>query len=210
VRRIRRSSFSLVLAAIAVAFSACSTSARTVTTEQALDSVDAPFSNVLVIGVAVDYEARSRFERKLASELRTTGSGATPLYIAAGGNKPIEREAIEELVKSEGYDAVLISKPLNRNSDAQMKTGGAATKAVRRDDGALHLFRYDYEELNEPVTWNVNLSVTIATELFAAKDSQRVWAIETDVSKKDSLENLINEASERIVRRLRKDGLVGK
>lgn len=210
MRRFRRNFNFLALAAIAMAFSACSTSARSVSTERASETVGVPFSNILVIGIAADYEARTRFERKLASELRTTGTGATALYVAAGGNKPIEREAIEELVKTDSYDAVLISKPLKRETDAEMKTGGAATKAVRRDDGALHLFRYDYEELNEPVTWNVNLSVTISTELFAANDSQKVWSIETDVSKKDSLEDLITEASEKIVRRLKRDKLIGQ
>jgi hypothetical protein len=89
-----------------------------------------------------------------------------------------------------------------------MKTGSAAAKATRRDDGALHLFRYDYEELNEPMTWSVDFSVTLSTELFAAKDSQKVWAFEIDVSKKESLEDLINEASEKIVRRLKRDRLI--
>lgn len=208
MRQIRYRSHLLALAAFAVAISACSSTTKSVSTEGLSGSADSPFRNILVIGVAADYEARTRFERKLASELRATGTAATALYVAAGGNQPIERENIEKLVASNGYDAVLISKPLKRDTDAKMKTGGAATKAVRRDKGALHLFRYDYEELNEPATWNVNLSVTISTELFAARDSERVWAVETAVAKKDTLEEVISEATEKIVRRLKRDKLI--
>jgi hypothetical protein len=147
------------------------------------------------------------FERKLASGLRAAGADATALYIAAGGNKPIERKAIEDLVKANGYDAVLISKPVSRSADPSMKTGSAATKASRKG-GGIDLFRYDYEELNEPATWNVNLSITISTELFAASDSQKVWSTETKISKKDSLEELVNEVSAKIVRQLKRNRLI--
>ncbi len=207
--RIRQRPLFLALAALSVGISGCSASTGSVTSERASSHEGTRFNNILVIGVAADYEGRSRFERKLASKLRASGTAATAMYVAAGGNKPIEREAIEDLVKNNGYDAVLISRPLSRDADASMKTGSVATKAVRRDGRPIDLFRYDYEELNEPVTWNVDLSITISTELFAASDSQKVWAVETDVSKKESLEDLINEASEKIVRRLKRDKLIG-
>ena len=208
MRRIRQRSLLFTLAIMSVAIGACTAATQTVSTEQASSAAVSRFSNILVIGVADDYERRTRFERRLASELKASGTAATALYVAAGGNKPIEREAILDLVNSNGYDAVLISKPLNRNTNAEMKTGSAATKTTRRDDGALHLFRYDYEELNEPTTWKLDLSVTLSTELFAAKGSQKVWAVETDVSKKESIEDLINEASEKIVARLKRDRLI--
>ena len=64
------------------------------------------------------------------------------------------------------------------------------------------------EELNEPMVLNTSLSVTISTELFAAANSQKVWSIESSISRKDNLDELINEASETIVRRRRKDKLI--
>lgn len=209
MRRIHQRSLFLALAALSAGISGCSASTGNMSTEGASSHEGTRFNNILVIGVANNYEGRSRFERKLTSELRAAGADATALYIAAGGNKPIVREAIEELVKTNGYDAVLISRPLNRDSDASMKSGSAATKAVRKDGGGIDLFRYDYEELNEPKTWIVDFSITISTELFAASGSQKVWSHETNVSKKETLEDLINEASEKIVRRLKRDRLIG-
>jgi hypothetical protein len=165
---------------------------------------------VLVIGVAPDYEGRSQFERRLSKDLSAAGAPATPLYVAAGGNTPIVREAIESLVKENGYDAVLISRVIDRSASAAEKAGSTATKAVRRDSRPIDLFRYDYEELNEPPVIDMELSVTIQTELFAADNAERVWDFELTISNKDSLGHLITEASEMIVRRLKRDDLIGQ
>lgn len=199
-----------VLAVLSAGMLGCSASTGSVSTERPSDHQGSPFSNILVIGVAADYEGRSQFERKLSADLRAAGTNATAMYVVAGGNKPIAREAIEELVQSEGYDAVLISRVVNRNTDASMKDGSAGAKAVRKDGGAIDLFRYDYEEINEPMTLDVNLSVAFTTELFTASDSQRVWAIESSISDKDYLEQVIDEAAVIVVRRLKKDRLIRK
>ena len=199
----------LALASAPLVLTACSSSSQAVKTESSPGTATAGFSNILVIGLANDYEYRTRFERKLVSELKKSGGSATALYVAAGGNEPIEREAIEQLVRKNGYDAVLISRPLNRDTAAQMKTSSPGAKAVRKNDGALKLFRYDYEELNEPVTWGVDLSITVLSELLTTKDKQIAWAVETKISTKDSIDDLIEEAARKIVSRLQRDRMVG-
>ena len=197
------------LVALAAFLSACSAPTRTVSTVPGSGYEGAGFNNILVIGVANDYEGRAMFERKLAAQLRSSLVKASAYYSVVGGNKPIDRESIEELVNAEGYDAVLISRVLNRESDASTKTGSAGAKAIRKDGRPINLFRYDYEELNEPMLLNIDLTVTLSTELFEATDKQNVWAIESTISDKDMLEDLIDEAVERIVKRLRRDRLIG-
>lgn len=196
------------LAVVTLALAACSASNQAIQSESP-SRTTAGFHNILVIGLGDNYEYRARFERKLVFELKNSGVAATALYVAAGGNRPIERESIERLVRDKGFDAVLVSRPLDRDTAAKVKTGSAGAKAVRRDDGALKLFRYDYEELNEPVTWGVDLSITLLSELVAAEDSQKAWAAETEISKKDSIDDLIDDASVRIARRLKRDGMIG-
>jgi hypothetical protein len=203
VRLIRNLPLPLLVTTLTVFLSSCATSTSTDPT------INASFSNILVIGVANDYDGRARFERRTVSGLKAEGINATPMYTVGGGNKPIDRALIEELVSTNGYDAVLISRVLSREGESSVKTGSTATKATRREGRAVDLFRYDYEELNEPMILNTTLSVTISTELFAAANSQKVWSIESSISRKDSLDELINEASETIVRRLRKDKLIG-
>ena len=204
--RFRRQFFFPALAVISCFATACSSTS--VSSQPAAGYSGAGFKNFLVIGVANDFEGRATFEHKLVSELRSMGANATALYVVGGGNTPIERSAIEMLVKENGYDAVLISRVLNRDTEASIKTGSADAKAVRKDGRPVNLFRYDYEELNEPPSLDFNLSVRLSTELFSAESSEKVWAIESDISAKDGLPSLVLEAVETITRQLKKNKLV--
>lgn len=195
--------------ALAALLVACSAPTRTVSTVATASPEGVSFSNFLVIGVANDYEGRAMFERKLAAQLRSAGAEATTYYSIIGGNKPIDRASIEELVQNEGYDAVLISRVLNRDSDTSIKAGSAGAKAIRKDGRPINLFRYDYEELNEPMMLNIDLTVTLATELFETTDKEMIWSIESTISDKDMLEELVDEAVDTIIRRLNRDRLIG-
>lgn len=206
MRRLRHSGF---LFALCVVLAGCSASTGTVKSSGVADYDGAAFTNILVIGVAPSYNGRARFERLLVSKLAEHNVAAVAYYRAVGGNKPIDRATIRQLVETEGFDAVLITKVLNRENDAAMKSGSVATKTTRMDDGALKLFRYNYEELNEPETLNVNMSVKLSSEVFDVESRSLVWAIESDISKKEMIDQLVDDAVKTIVRRLKKDGLLG-
>lgn len=188
----------------------CASAPRTVATADVPEYAGPGVNKILVIGVADNYESRSRFERKLASDLRNAGTDATAYYVLTGGDKPIIREEIEEGAAREGFDAVLISRVTNRESAAQMKTGPAGAKSTRWDaDKPLDLFRYDYEELNEPDTLDVNVNITIRSELFALPGGDKVWSVETSLTDAKTLAEIIDSTSSAVVRRLQSDGLVG-
>jgi len=207
VYRIRKG-LSLITLLVGVAlFAGCSSSTGGVAGDSQSAADSTLFRNILVIGVASDYEGRAQFERQLVSELKAAGTTATAMYVAAGGNKPIEQQAIEDIVSANGFDAVLISHVVNRDAHAELKEGSVATKSVRKG-GGIDLFRYDYEEVNEPKALDVDLSVTITTGLYDASSSQRVWAIESAISDKDYIEQLISDAADIIVRGLKKDRLI--
>ena len=193
--------FALLLAA------GCSTISQPVDdTNAAADA--AGYNNLLVIGVADDYEGRTRFERKLSNDLADEGVTATPLFVAAGGNVPISREQVVALIESNGYDAVLISRALDSDASASVRDGSAATKATRKEGRPLDLFRYDYKELNEPSDVDFRFGVRMYTELFSTTQDKQVWALESNIAAKDYMDLLINEASEKIVRQLRRDKLL--
>lgn len=206
MRRLRHSGLLFVLC---VVLAGCSASTGTVSSSGLADYEGPAFTNILVIGVAHDYNGRARFERLLVSKLAEHNVTAVAYYRAMGGNKPIEKESIRQLVETEGFDAVLITRVLNRDNDATVKAGSVATKSTRLDEGALHLFRYDYEELNEPETLSVEMSVTLSSEVFAVESRNRVWAIESAISRKEMINQLVDDAVATIVRRLQKDGLIG-
>ena len=190
-------------------FAGCSSTAQKVTSTTDVDYQGAGFNNILVIGVANDYNNRSRFERILVTKLAEHSVTAVAYYQAIGGNKPIERESVRRLVDAEGFDAVLITRVLNRDIDANSKSGSAVTKSVRKDEGALQLFRYDYQELNEPPTLSFDVSVKLSSEVFDTNSKSRVWAIEAEISKKEVMSQIVDDAVAIIIQRLQRDGLIG-
>jgi len=209
VRQLCQQTSILILAAIMVLISACATPASSTSTGDSVAVDSGPFENLLVIGVGEDYEGRTRFERKLSADLRKRGIQAMAYHSAIGGNKPIDRESILQLIESKGFDAVVISRAANPPaSGTSIKPGSVSTKVVRKDGRPIDLFRYDYEELNEPAILKVDLSVVLTTELYASASRQKVWTMETTVSHDESVGYLIHDAADAIVRGLKRDKLI--
>ena len=168
------------------------------------------FNNILVIGVASDYTARAQFERTVASAINGTGSSATAYHTVIGSNPPITRDDVMGAIQSKGFDAVLVTRVKGQERSFSESQGAPVTSRDRRavDNNVFNFFRFDYVELNNPVTVNVTASVNMVTELYSAADEKKIWAIEV-VNSAEHIGLLIDEQSAAIVRRLRRDGKIG-
>jgi len=169
----------------------------------------AGFNNVLVIAVADDYEARAQFERQVVSGIRTTGASATAYYTVVGNNPPITRSDVQNAVQSRSFDAVLFTRVAKQGSTVAVKGSAPDAQATVRGGNVVDLFRYDYEEFNEPDRVEISSSVTLITELYAAANEQKVWAIESTSSNYTEIAQLIDAEVKTIVARLKKDRMVG-
>jgi hypothetical protein len=187
---------------------ACASSGRTVSTFEGPAYQGPGFRNILVIGVADSYNSRATFERTLAKDIASGGASATPYYTLVKMDTPIDRPTIEKLVTEGSYDGVLITRVLNSDVDSSLKVGTSSAKKVRKDGSAANLFRYDYEELNEPVTLTMAMQVVIASDLFSVESREKVWSVESTVANEAGVEVLVVDASRNVAARLRKDGLI--
>jgi len=120
---------------------------------------DVSYSNFLVIGVAGDYNNRAYFERSVVSGIRAKGSSARAFHVVTPGNKPLTREAVKDAIESGGFDAVLVSRVLDTDTDLDVKKSVTGTKVTRKDGGVLDLFRYNYEDLDEPMSLELKTKV---------------------------------------------------
>ena len=189
---------------------ACSSSLSSIKTFEHPEYVNASFNNILVIGVAGSYENRARWERTMASRITGQGASASAYYSIVGRNQEINRNTVSNAVRSNGFDAVLLTRVQSQASDVTVKRGASTAKVSRMNDRPVDLFRYDYEVLNNPDTINLNTTVILSTELFAASDEKRIWAIESTISDKDNVSYLIEDAIDMIVGELNKDRLIGR
>lgn len=197
----------LLLIALSAVATGC---AATSTTGADPDLARISYSNFLIIGVAGDYNNRAYFERSLVSGIRAKGSSASAFHVVAPGNKPVTREAVQGALEAGDFDAVLVSRVLDSNTDLEVKSAVTGTKVSRKNGGVLDLFRYDYEEVNDPLSLELNTSVNIATELYDAASEQRVWSIESVSSATENIGQLIEDAAENVVKRLSRDDLISR
>jgi len=190
-----------------LALAACGSTSRTISTFDGPAYSGPGFTNVLVLAVADSYNNRATFERTLAKEISSGGASATAYYSLTKMDDQIDRPAIEKLVQKGGFDAVLITRVLSSDIVSNEKTGSSATKVTRKDSA---LFRYDYEELNEPATLTVDVNAIISSELFSVASGDKVWAIETNISENSSVGVIVVDAADIVARELRRGGLIAK
>ena len=189
---------------------ACSSTLSTVKTYEDPQYANVSFNNFLVIGVAGSYDNRARWERMMASKISAQGASASAYYSIVGGEQEINRDTVINAVRANSIDAVLLTRVQSQESDVTVKRGASTAKVSRKNDRPVDLFRYDYEVLNNPETINVAMTLVLSTELFAANDEKRIWAIESTIADKENVAYLIEDAIDMIVGELSKDHLIGR
>jgi hypothetical protein len=201
----------IVCASLILALAGCGGSTGTV--RKTLDNpiyTDHSYSDILVIGVAGDYDNRAAFERAMVSRIQAEGAKATAYYSVVGRNKPITRNTVSTVVKSRGFDAVLLTRVLSQSSNVSVEGGKTDTKVSRMEtDRVIDLFRYDYEELADPGDMIISSTVTLSAEMFSGPDETRMWAIESTISDMENVGQIIEAAADTIMGQLKEDRLIG-
>jgi hypothetical protein len=212
VRTAKMHVYLIIYASLMLTLAACGASTSTV--KKTLDNpkyTDLSYNDILVIGVGGDYDNRAAFERAMVSRIKAAGATAVAYYTVIGRNKPITRSAVSAAVKSRGFDAVLLTRVLSQSSVASVEGATTDTKVSRMEaDRVIDLFRYDYEQMADPGDINILSTVTLSAEMFSGPDETRMWAIESTISDKENVGQIIEAAADTIMGQLKKDRLVGK
>ena len=184
----------------AILLSACSTTSTKVT--KILHDSDyrkTEYSNILVITVADNYNRRAQFERTVVSGIRQTGAQATAYYTVVGHNPPVSSSAIMNAVRARNFDAVVFTRVKGHSEDIVTKDATPAAQASVVGGNLFDLFRYDYEEYQEPENIRMSTNVVMVTQLYDPADQKNVWAIEINSSDRESTANIIESAAAAIV-----------
>ncbi|MGI9272292.1 MAG: hypothetical protein ACR2QT_10985 [Woeseiaceae bacterium] len=180
------------------------------TAQTSTSSNNSAYQDILVLAIADNYDGRAQYERAVASGLRKEGIVATPYHEAVGGSGDISREKARELIDKHGFDGVLVTQVRSSESVVEVGQDSAGKKVSRRNDRPVDFFRYSYEELDEPGAISVLAEATLDTDLHTATDSSIVWSFSWASKRPENVGILIDESSEAVVRRLKRDKLLGK
>ncbi|NIW24811.1 MAG: hypothetical protein GWN29_09730 [Gammaproteobacteria bacterium] len=210
MRRTYFSSIRTIPAALcALVLLGCGTSSRVVTLYENPEFTGGPFTNILVLGVHEDADARRRFESGVASAIREGGTSATPSLNFMRSTDEISRDSIVEIVETENFDAVLVTRLVDLDIQIERREGRSTAQAQRRDDLPLvDFFRYDYVEYQDPMTSTTVRTVVLVTDLYNVADESKVWSVESTSIQKDGVYELINDISGALASALTRDNLI--
>jgi len=168
------------------------------------------FSNFLVVAVAGNYNSRAQFERATVSELRKKNASASTYHSLVSGNKPITPDDLRTAARSGNFDAVLVTRVLDTQTDLKVIEDREETDATPIGGKLVNLFRYNYSDYKNPGSVDLKTSVTLATELYSVTTEEIVWSMEQTSKGETNLGLLIDETAATVVKRLDRDDLISR
>ena len=142
------------------------------------------------------------------SGLRAEGSAASAFYVVTGGNNPVNRDTVREALSSGAFDAVVLTRVVSTDADVDIRSTVTNTKVTRKDGGVLDLFRYDYEDTDDPLSLQINTKATFATEVYDVASEEMMWSFDFVSSRSDNLGKLIEDTAAAVVSRLDREDLI--
>lgn len=168
---------------------------------------NAPYSKVMVVGIAVQGTRGREFEEQLAKELgnkRTYAFG----YRRAASRADVKQEVIEELVRAQQADAVIFVAAKFTSVSTEERGERVDVESQVRGGGLAGFFRYDYQEYTKPADSTMLMKLQFITNVFDVKDDRRVYTLESTTGSAESSSEIIMSEAAEIATRLRKDKMV--
>jgi hypothetical protein len=168
---------------------------------------NAPFSNVMVVGIA-DQGTRGReFEEELVKALgnrNTTAFG----YRRAASRADVKEEVVTELVRARGADAVVVVAARFGNIISEEQGERVDVESQVRGGGLVDFFRYEYQDLTKPPDTTMRMQLQFFTNVFDVEEDRRVYTLESTTGLAESSSEIILSQAGEIAKRLRKDRMV--
>jgi hypothetical protein len=211
--RITRPSFPAALFLLSAGWLAAFPSHASVKGKWADDvSRDLSFSRVLVVGMSPDRNQRCRFERSMASKLRSADTVALVSCDAIPATTPLSRESIEAAVAAENADAVFTTSLIS--AEWEMHEGGTRDTQGLAEYRATDAFYGVYGtvvavdfETTTPLT-TLERKAEVTSKLYETRGATVVYTLETKIRDVKSTGEGLAVTTGPISKKLRKAGLV--
>ncbi len=114
MRRPRLHTSVIISVGLVLALAGCAGSNKVMKTLDDQTYTDSSYGDILMIGVAGNYTNRAAFERAMISRIKAAGAAATAYYTVGGRNPPITRDVVSSVIRSQSFDAVLLTRVISQ------------------------------------------------------------------------------------------------
>jgi len=199
----------LALTFVTILTGACASGPKTSINriDRSAEIPNAPYSRVLVVGVARNRDNGRRFETALATELTNENASATANYLE-NPDGVVTDAMVREVVSRKQADAVIVTSIKRIDVDTEVDAERIEVERSRRNDNLVDFFRYDYKDITTPATVALTYNVVLTTEVFDSDTGKKVYSLESSTLKAETTFEIILAESAAIAKQLRKDGIV--
>ncbi len=206
--QLRRCLFILVFCSVAVACNKGATTTVPLSWENpGYESV--VFKKLLVIGVATSEGSRRMFEDEFATALATQGATAQASWGMLPQTAQLTEEEIDEVVRSGGFDAVVVTRLLSVDESQEYVEGSSySVPSNYYGYGYYGYYGSSYSVVHEPGYFKSNKTFRLETNLYAASDSGLVWSGQSETLNPESVADVIGSMTATVAEKLRTEGLI--
>ena len=166
-----------------------------------------PMHRILVVGVAETPLGRRAYEDRLAEALRAGGADAVSSYQLLPSRDRLTKEALEGVVRREGFDGVIVTRLLEV---AEETTYVPPSSRVVPSAGYYGYYGRHYDVVHTPGYTRTTEIVRLETRLWNADDSQLVWGITSETFDPTSTTDAIASVTKKLVEKLSENGLLAQ
>jgi hypothetical protein len=187
----------------------CGTKTRVSSQWLSPDYKGGPMHKILVVGVSETSLGRRTYEDRFAEALRGGGADAVSSYQLLPTNDRLTKEQLEEAVRREGFDGVIVTQLLEVAEETTYVP--PSTHAVPSHGyGYYGYYGRSYDVVHTPGYTRTTEIVRLETRLWNAADSQLAWGITSETFDPTSTDDAIASVTKKLVQQLSKDGLLAK
>ena len=166
-----------------------------------------PARKVLVVAVVPQPTQRRTLEGEFAELLQQRGLQAVPANQLEPDGQRLDRARVEELVRSQGFDAVLISRYAGTSDTTRYVPGGPVGDPM--DMGLYGYYGQLYPTVYTPGHVQQNETVSVETMLYrTAGKGQLVWSTTSQSLNPTSPYKVIEDIGNAVVKRMAEDKVI--
>ncbi|MBF5043103.1 hypothetical protein FGE12_11955 [Aggregicoccus sp. 17bor-14] len=165
-------------------------------------------SRVLVIALTRSETGRRTVERQFASRLQAAKAQPFESNRFESG-QPLDRAKVEELVKRENFDSVLLVRLVDVHQEEHYVPGGYAGYYGPAGGGFYGYYGYAYPMAYSPGYVSQSTTVQVETQLYRTQgQGQLVWSTVSETLDPSNVESAASGIANAVVERLHEDKLL--
>jgi len=170
--------------------------------------VSGTYERLLIVDVSSDRDMQVQFENELVAGLGRAGVEALPSHHRLDASVGILQDDINKLSDELAADGILITHIASVDTTVDLKEGREDILSTCRGGNPVDYFLYDRKVLFEPDSIKVAHTVVVITNLYDSASRERVWSIQSTCFDKATMDEVLLDETDAIVRQLRIDKLI--